>query len=100
MRNNALYLNNKIYGKFNGTEFVRTATANSHSSQTSIANTQPSQMDIANTQPSQMDIVTTRPSQMDTSKVTQQSVDGDKVTSCQPKAVPCLATGYLDLKFK
>jgi len=28
MRNNVLYLDNKIYGKFNGTEFVRTASAN------------------------------------------------------------------------
>ena len=47
MRHNALYLDNKIYGKFNGTEFVRTAMTNSHSSQTAIANTQSSQMDTS-----------------------------------------------------
>jgi len=52
-------LDNKIYNKFNGTEFVRT-------------------------QPSQTDIAITGHSQTDTTKGAQQSVDSDEVTSCQP----------------
>ena len=97
MRNDVLYLNNKIYDKFNGIDFVRTATANSHSSQTTAT------MHALN--PLKQLLLPLSPLKwMLVMILNNQWPDGVKVASCLPNGQPipslAIATRCLDLKFE